>query len=108
MNDITSRMQQLLRRRSSSSKELGGGGGSGGGGGGSGSGGLVLLEGEAGIGKSRVLEELLARGLPGASGRGYMIFSRAHAATKSQVWAVRLGCCECRYGLTYCSDPRSR
>jgi hypothetical protein len=55
-------------------------------------GGIVLLEGEAGIGKSRVMAALRASGLPEGSS-GHLLFGRAEAATKSRVllqWARRV------------------
>jgi hypothetical protein len=55
-------------------------------------GGIVLLEGEAGIGKSRVMAALRTSGLPAGSS-GQLLSGRAEAATKSRVllqWARHL------------------
>lgn len=85
--------------------------------------GCVLLEGDAGIGKSRVIDELLSAGLPQCGGRGLMLFGRADAASKSQVQRLDyvlpdhvfaaqqerrvapLSCCVCFQMLGICSTP---
>lgn len=53
----------------------------------------MLIEGEAGIGKSSVIAALLAAGLPDETdGCGHLLFGRAEAATKSQVASMPLDC----------------
>lgn len=77
-------------------------------------GGVVLLEGEGGIGKSRVMAALRAAGLPEGTS-GHLLFGRAEAATKSRVlqraWRLFASLpCTAMHLLfdTYCSPERVR
>lgn len=48
-------------------------------------GGVIVLEGEAGIGKSRIVEEVLRIGLPESGNRLHLVVAKGDASTKSQV-----------------------